>query len=122
MKMPSLVPLPRHQKFRIEARYYDPVKEDIRDRTARIKHNLELERKEGIFQYHTSIRGSFSRRKDTNPGLSEVMLRMLIFALLLGGILGYIWYGPVMFYTLGAVMLPVYLVYRFKDFFRKKEV
>lgn len=121
MKLPSIIPLPRHQKFKIEPRFYDPIREDIQDRTERIRRNIAREEEDGIFRYHASIKGSFSRRRDESPGLSEVMLRFVIFALLGSSVFGYIWYGPIVFYGLAGIFFPMYLVYRFKDIFGKKD-
>jgi hypothetical protein len=121
MKLPSLIPLPRHQKFKIEPRFYDPIREDIQDRTERIRQNIAREEEDGIFRYHASIKGSFSRRRDESGGLSEVMLRLAIFTILIGIVFGYIWYGPVVLFGLGGVFIPIYLVYRFRDIFSKKE-
>jgi hypothetical protein len=122
MKLPSIIPLPRHQKFKIAPRFYDPIREDIQDRTERIRQNLKREEEDGIFRYHTSIKGSFSRRRDESVGLSEVMLRFVIIALLGSSIFGYIWYGPMVFFGMAGIIFPIYLAYRFKDIFRKKEL
>ena len=121
MKLPSIIPLPRHQKFKIEPRFYDPIREDIQDRTERIRRNIAKEEEDGIFRYHASIKGSFSRRRDESQGLSEVMLRFVIFALIGSSVFGYIWYGPIVFLGLAGIFFPMYLVYRFKDIFGKKE-
>ena len=32
MKFPSLIKIPRHQRFHLKPRYYDPIKEDVENR------------------------------------------------------------------------------------------
>ncbi|MDO1448521.1 hypothetical protein Q0590_19750 [Rhodocytophaga aerolata] len=40
MKLPSLVRVPKYKRFNFEPRHYDPVKEEIKNRTERIKSEL----------------------------------------------------------------------------------
>lgn len=46
MKVPSIFRLPKYQRFEIQPRYYDPVKEDIEKRTDRIRKEIRNQ-KEG---------------------------------------------------------------------------
>ena len=41
MKLPSLVRVPKYKRFNFEPRHYDPVKEEIKNRTERIKSELK---------------------------------------------------------------------------------
>jgi hypothetical protein len=43
MKLPSIFRLPQHKRFNFTPRHYDPIKEDIANRTALIKKQLEAE-------------------------------------------------------------------------------
>ena len=43
MKLPSIFKTASHQRFAIKPRYYDPIKEEIEERTSRIKKELEQE-------------------------------------------------------------------------------
>ena len=43
MKLPSIFKTASHQRFSIKPRYYDPIKEEIEERTSRIKKELEQE-------------------------------------------------------------------------------
>ena len=58
MRFPSLFRTPRHQKFHIEPRYYDPIKEEIAERTERIRKEMDGEYKGG-----SAGRISFKRKK-----------------------------------------------------------
>jgi uncharacterized membrane protein YhaH (DUF805 family) len=41
MKLPSLVRVPKYKRFNFEPRHYDPVKDEIKNRTERIKSELK---------------------------------------------------------------------------------
>jgi uncharacterized membrane protein YhaH (DUF805 family) len=41
MKLPSLVRVPKYKRFNFEPRHYDPVKEEIKNRTERIRSELK---------------------------------------------------------------------------------
>lgn len=121
MKLPSIIPLPRHQQYKIVPRFYDPIREDIQNRVSRIKQNMAEEadaERRGIFQYQTGIKGTFSRRRETE-NLSEVLLRLALFVLMFGFLFGYIFYGPMIIYF-GGLFVPAYFIYRFRDFFNRK--
>ena len=45
MKLPSFIKLPGHKKFTITPRYYDPIKEEIMERTEAIKRKMSREEK-----------------------------------------------------------------------------
>ena len=40
MKLPSLTRLPKNRRFNFQPRYYDPIKEEIEERTSRIKKEI----------------------------------------------------------------------------------
>ncbi|UII34965.1 hypothetical protein LVD17_14225 [Fulvivirga ulvae] len=100
MKIPSFFKTPRNQKFNIAPRYYDPVKEEIEQRTSRIKKELMLENGEDVSDenfYNSRIVGSFrhgrSKTKST-AGLTQAIIIML----LVGGGAGYLYFGNLALY------------------------
>lgn len=101
MKFPTLTRLPSHNRFSYEPRYYDPVKEDIENRTERIRHELGMgDSTEG---YKTRIKGSFrthKKSKDFTP-----LIRLVIAIVLMGIIFGYIYLGGAVFNTSMLVIL-----------------
>jgi hypothetical protein len=113
MKVPSIVRLPRHKKFNFEPRYYDPVKEDIANRTARLKQEMSQTHNE---LSRINMSGYFARRERENRNISLLQLTMIV--LLFGLTFGYIYYGSIVFYALWAVV-PVYLYFRLKKFIRR---
>jgi len=129
MKFPSVFRTSAPMRFDIKPRYYDPVKEEIDQRTSRIKRELQAEGliKEGdeeLGSYGGGIRGSFSQyrgikeRSTPNVFASTAMIRTIIFLILLGSIFGYVYLGPVIFeYMLYVALLigAVYFFFRLKS-------
>ena len=114
MRFPSLFRLPKHQQFRIQPRYYDPVKEEIRERTERIKEKMEGSETN---EYHGS-KISFRRKTQSAPATS--MIQLGIAALLGAMVLGWLQFGNEVFYYLLWLLVPIYLMYRLKSFRRRK--
>ncbi len=112
MRFPSLIRLPKNKQYTIKPRYYDPIKEEIAERTARIKKELE-----GEPGYAPSGRISFERK--TSPLPSTGILQLLIAIILITLVLGWLYLGNDIIYFVFA-MLPLYLIYRFKSIFRRK--
>jgi hypothetical protein len=120
MKLPSIFKTPRHQQFRIQPRYYDPIKEEIDARVARIRGelqedeagDLDIENREYM---KTRISSSFQRRARGTGGVKDntVILRLVIMGVLFGGVAGFIQYGNDVIYGM-LVLIPLYFVLRFK--------
>ena len=83
MKIPSFIRLPKNKRFNFEPRYYDPIKEEIEERTSRIKN--EMEEEEG-YSHRGSISSAF-RRKQRQNKQSNVM--QFVFVFILVGVLFY---------------------------------
>jgi hypothetical protein len=112
MKFPSIFRVNQPHKFNLTPRHYDPVKEEIEERTSRIKRELEEQgvlktedgkRDGGMTRHGSSIRGAFTqgspiRRKPSSIFESAGMLRLVILLFLIGGFGGYIYLGPEIFY------------------------
>lgn len=121
MKIPSFVRVAKPHRFHITPRHYDPIKEEIEQRTSAIRKELE---QKGILDadasqtdfsagYQSSIRGAFrSRSKARSSSVFERsgLIRFIIFALLLGGLGGYLYLGPEVLYYLAYISLGIALV------------
>lgn len=114
MRFPSLFRLPKHQQFRIQPRYYDPVKDEIKERTERIKEEMEGK---DAGDYRPS-RIEFKRKAKSAPATS--MLQLGIATLLGLMVLGWLQFGNEIFYYLLWIALPVYLLYRLKTLRKRK--
>lgn len=112
MKLPSIFRTASHTRFDIKPRYYDPIKEEIEERTARIRHELEQEGLlattekggEGIEHRRglgSGIRGSFSQRgmktRSTSMISASSIIRTLLFFSMIIGVFGYMYIGPEIF-------------------------
>ena len=129
MKFPSIFNTSSPMRFDIKPRYYDAVKEEIDQRTSRIKRELLAEgliqdEDEDLGSYGGGIKGSFAQyrgikeRSAPNIFASTAMIRTLIFLILLGSIFGYIYLGPVIFeYMAYATLLigAIYFFFRLKS-------
>lgn len=106
---------PSYQRFRVEPRYYDPVKEDIEIRTSRIKAELGINEREVDAGYRSQISGSF--RKNMKHGKDRVdqtaMLRLIILVVLVMFVGGFVYIGPEIFY-IAFLYVPFYLYRKFK--------
>lgn len=122
MKFPSIFRTAQPMRFEIKPRYYDPVKEEIEQRTAQIKRELQAEGALPIEDedednlrrnYGGSLRGAFSsgsqlKGRKTSSLHSAGLIRMVIFILLIGGMFGYIYYGPEVFYILLYAVMGIF--------------
>lgn len=114
MRFPSLFRIPKYQRFEIKPRYYDPIKEEIQERTERIK--KELEGKDSGDYQPAQI--SFRRKTKSAPATS--MIQLAIAAVLGLMIMGWLQFGNDVFYYLLWILIPGYLLYRLKTIRKQK--
>ncbi|MEO1049078.1 MAG: hypothetical protein AAFX87_00515 [Bacteroidota bacterium] len=103
------------QRFSFEPRYYDPVKEEIEERTERIKREMQQSNDEQeVGDYRSRISGSFhSRKSSKSVGLQTGLRQMTIIIILVGAMFGYIQFGNDVLYGL-LLLVPLYLYFRLK--------
>jgi Flp pilus assembly protein TadB len=106
MRFPSLIRLPKHRRFNVEPRYYDPIKEDIEERTERIRQ--ELKGMDGEFKPGNI---TFNRKTKSVPNTS--FLQLLIAAVLGSLVIGWLFYGNDVFYAF-VLVIPIYLYFRLR--------
>ncbi|BDD03117.1 hypothetical protein [Aureibacter tunicatorum] len=112
MKLPSLFKTPKHSRFHFEPRYYDPIKEEIQERTERIKREMKLTSDEK-YKAGQRISGSFSRIERNEKQSKTEKGRLMIILAVLAGFFGYIWYGDWVLYILGG-LVAMYVLLRIK--------
>jgi hypothetical protein len=102
MKLPSLTSLPKNKRFNFEPRYYDPIKEEIEEKTSRIKQELG----DSSDMYRQHISNAFRRRakSEKTSGLLQVIF-VISFVVIF---FGYIYYGSQIFYVF-LVLIPMYI-------------
>ncbi len=114
MRFPSLFRVPKYQQFEIKPRYYDPVKEEIKERTERIKQEMEGKEPGQYKPAHISF-----RRKTKSAPMTS-MLQLLIASVLGMLILGWLQFGNEIFYYSLWVIVPGYLLFRLKSLRKRK--
>lgn len=112
MKFPSLSRVAKYKRFNFEPRYYDPVKEDIQNRTERIKSELKIT---SSHSHHEQLKTAFHNRARREK--SSDFMQLLLILILLGVCGGWLIYGNVAFYFFGPVIL-LYLYLRTRKFFQ----
>jgi len=112
MKIPSLSRLPKFTRFNFEPRYYDPIKEDIQNRTERIKGELKITSSDS---HREHIKSAFKNRAKREK--SSDLMQVLLVIILLGTFGGWLLYGNVAMY-IGLVAFSLYLFFRTRKFFQ----
>ncbi len=118
MKLPSLLSTPSNKRFSIQPRYYDPVKEDIEQRTDRIKRAMQakkMEETDGNSDHDSRIQGSFGRNafyKERSTG----KLRFVILVLLAATAVGYFYFGNTALYIVMGLAAIIFLFRKFQKF------
>lgn len=114
MKFPSILRIPRHQRFEIKPRYYDPVKEDIEQREswAKTQAGNAGDHSDQMPLHRSRIAGSFVRAKAKANKSS--MLRFILMTVMSGGVVGYMYFGNIALYIVSALFLGTYLYTKFK--------
>lgn len=108
MKIPSLTRTPKHKRFNFQPRYYDPVKEDIKNRTERIRGEL-LKKSSQNHRYHMESAFSDRHRQYKKTDI----MQLLIILLFLGTFFGYIYFGNVALYVF-AVLFSAFIYVKVK--------
>ena len=112
MKIPSLSRMPNYKRFNFDPRYYDPIKEDIQNRTERIKGELKITSSQS---HREHLKSAFSRRARREKS-SDFMQLLLIF-IILGAFGGWLIYGNIVLYIF-LVVFPLYIFIRTRKFFQ----
>lgn len=131
-KFPSLFKLPTHLQFNYEPRYYDPVKDDIEERTAIIKHDLRFNKED---EYNRSaIQYAFAKRLKAERKTSVLQyIVLLVVFLTLVITVGFLYFGNQILSVMGSILLPykefiylliplflVYIAFRLKRYSKRK--
>jgi hypothetical protein len=110
MKLPSIIKIPSYQRFNIEPRHYDPIKEEIDERRKRIKRKIAVDKKNGTYSPRERMEGAFTRRGVPHDSGAS-FLRLIIGIILFSGVVGFLYFGNIAIYITSAVVLG-YLVFK----------
>ena len=112
MKLPSIFRLPKYQRFTIEPRYHDPIKDDIEARTNRIKSEIAFEKKHKDTLHGQRLAGAFDHYKPKKD--ISGLIRTVVAAVLFGGTVGFLYFGVVAIYMVSVLVMFIYLAYKLK--------
>ncbi len=113
MKFPSIIRLPRHRTFDFSPRYFDPVKDEIEERTARIRREVAAENRNGTSSGLSGQRFDIKFERKDKVRASASLLQLIIAATLSILVFGWLYIGNDIWYSLFLV-LPVYLYFRLR--------
>jgi hypothetical protein len=115
MKIPSIVKLPKHKRFEYVPRYYDPIKDEINQKIAQAKRELEAEQNGTLNGEHYvgRIRGSFRKNSRISRQKADISQPFFVMSVL-GASIAYYYYGNIAFWIL-AVMFPLYLLMKLRN-------
>lgn len=102
MKIPSLSRLPKNKRFNFQPRYYDPIKEEIEERTSRIKQEIGSSRE--YYREHISSGFRSRARREKTSGILQFIF-VISFVIIF---FGYIYFGSQIFYAF-LLLIPVYI-------------
>lgn len=110
MKFPSFVKIPQHKRFQFQPRYYDPIREEIQERTERIRFELKNESRSGYAS--SNISSAFRRHRKSAP-MSKGLIQFLIVIMLLASFYGYVFFIDWLLY-IPLILIPIYLYLRLR--------
>ncbi len=113
MKIPLLSGRLQNKRFQFEPRYYDPVKEDIDNRTARIA--AEMKHEPSAEVQRARIKTAYIVRENRSRSID--MMQVVLMVLLVATVFGWIYYGNVALYFF-LVLFPIYIYFRTRKHFR----
>ena len=111
---------PQYQRFNYTPRFYDPIKEEIKEREKRIREELKIEQEkkseEDMMGYRSRMAGSFHaarRRSAPSRGVGTGILRLGILLYLVLLVVSYLQWGNVALYSV-FLFIPLYFYLRLK--------
>lgn len=108
MKLPSLVRVPKYRRFNFEPRHFDPIKEEIKNRTEIIQRQLHNAQDKIAVQHR--ITEAFTR--DRRRGSAQITgLQVILIVLLSATFVAYLNYGLVALFITGVPILG-YILYQ----------
>lgn len=114
MKIRPFIKVSKHRRFSYEPRYFDPVKQDIENRSARImSNNSDFESGKQKIEFKGAFR---SKRKTNYRQLFVVYLTLLLTTT----IIGWLYFENKIFYITFSLALPPYIFWKVKQYRSRK--
>ena len=116
MKIPSFVRVPKYRRFNFEPRHYDPIKDEIKNRTELIQQQINNVNSESLVKQRISE--TFVRNKHRTGGKLNGLQLALVF-LLSATFVGFLYIGFYAFFITGVIIL-IYVLFQLGIFKRKE--
>ena len=108
---------PDHQRFQYSPRYFDPKKEEMKEREERIKRELSTEVINDPGDFRSRLSHSFQtarkRSKPSNGSKGANLLRLGVLLYLVVLVMAFLTWGEVALYSL-LLFIPFYFYLKFK--------
>lgn len=112
MKLPSLVRVPKYRRFNFEPRHYDPIKDELKNRTERIRNELKSSENGKIDEFAVRQRISEAFVRDRNKtGGSLAGTQLFFVALISASFVGFWYIGLPAFFITGVIIF-LYVLYQ----------
>lgn len=108
MKLLTIFKTAQNKKFNFTPRYYDPIKEEIKERTNAIRKQLDGT-ETGIYQ--SNISKAFTQRSRRQSSIN--MMQFLFVIAFIAVAIAYLYYGPIALYSF-LIVLPIYIVIKLR--------
>ena len=112
MKLPSLVRVPKYKRFNFEPRHYDPLKEEIKNRTERIKNELKSSADGKIDEFAVRQRISEAFVRDRNKTGGKLAGSQLFFVFVVGASFVGFWFVGFPIFIITGVIIFLYILYQ----------
>lgn len=108
MRFPSFIRLPRHQKFHYEPRYYDPIKEDIEQRT-----NMLKKERSNNTNVQAGERISAHWKRSQKQAKQSSLRQIIIITILITTLVTYFYFGNMGIYIIMGIFALAYIIFKF---------
>jgi len=109
MKLLPIFKVAKNKKFNFTPRYYDPIKEEIKERTEAIRRQLEGGIDTETFRSNKS--GAFSQRSRRHSSANVLQFSFIIVFVTV--VIAYLYFGPVALYSF-LILLPLYVLIKLR--------
>jgi uncharacterized membrane protein YhaH (DUF805 family) len=112
MKLPSLVRVPKYRRFNFEPRHYDPIKEELKNRTERIENELKSSKDVKMDEFAVRQRISEAFVRDRNKTGGNLGSTQLFFVALISASFVGFWYIGLPAFIITGVIIFLYILYQ----------
>ncbi len=110
MKLPSLVRVPKYRRFNFEPRHFDPLKDELKNRTEKIKNDLATTGNGSIDEFAVKQRISDAFVRDRHKTGGKIAGTQVFFILLISASFVGFWYIGFPAFIITGVIIFLYIL------------